>query len=291
MENRAVEGVATPEDGRPRIFVFHGDSRYEKVLSHAGGSSFHVERVYRLSDLRKKLGDVAHGSIAVVDAHVNTGAAKLAPEIRDLAWEFPLVPVISIVRRSADVLSQIRCLANWGVTDVILDSERLPEVIEHVLKTAQPRAFNRIGLMLSHGAGESARGLIAAAAKVAMTGGGKEELARHFFMSPRTLVRRCKMAGLPPPRRLVGLIRLLIAGELLEDTDLSIVQVSLAAGYHSENSFRRSLKELTNLTPAAIRQSGALKTVLKAFDSMSQKDRIARRPPSISWTSPHTCAA
>lgn len=272
MGNRAVEGAATREDGRPNIFIFHSDPRFERMLTHAVGRLFQIEPVVGWSGLREKLCRVTYGSLAVVDAHAGTCSAKLAPEIRALAWEFPLIPVISVVQRSADLLNQIRCLANWGVDDVVLDSERLPEVIEHVLKAAQHRKLDRIAFyMLPNGSGESARSLVSAAVRVAQMGGGKEELARHFFVSPRTLVRRCKEAGLPPPRRLIGLTRLLIAGELLEDRNLSVVQVSSAAGYRSENAFRRSLKELVDLTPAAIRRAGPLETVLQAIDPINQR--------------------
>ena len=52
----------------------------------------------------------------------------------------------------------------------------------------------------------------------------------------------------------IAQIRLNYAMELLVETDMSINDISLMAGYQSESHFYRIFKEINKLTPAKYRQ-------------------------------------
>lgn len=81
------------------------------------------------------------------------------------------------------------------------------------------------------------------------------DLARRAHMSERTLVRRFTEETGIAPRRWLTLHRLARARELLENTDLSIEEVSSAVGYATATSLRNHLSSSLGLLPTAYRRS------------------------------------
>lgn len=62
------------------------------------------------------------------------------------------------------------------------------------------------------------------AAETAATGGQAEDLAHVLSVTRRTLLRWSEQAGLPPPRRLMAWMRILLAAAMLDEPGLSILE-------------------------------------------------------------------
>jgi transcriptional regulator GlxA family with amidase domain len=110
-----------------------------------------------------------------------------------------------------------------------------------------------------------ARAILMAAAEVVATGGQAQELARALYLSPRTLLRWCNRAELPPPRRVLAWMRILLATELLDDPGRTVSSVAHACGYSSDNSLRRALQDFLDTTPTTLRKDGAFSLASELF--------------------------
>jgi AraC-like DNA-binding protein len=83
--------------------------------------------------------------------------------------------------------------------------------------------------------------LIRAAAEVVVDGGTLKELGRIFDSSERTVAGWCARESLPPPRRLLAWMRLLLALTLLEEPHRSVVNAATCSGY-LDYSLRRAVR-------------------------------------------------
>jgi AraC-like DNA-binding protein len=84
-----------------------------------------------------------------------------------------------------------------------------------------------------------------------------ENVAQLFSMNRRTLNRRLQTQGLTF-QRLVDEIRYEIAGQLLENTGLSMCQIALILNYADASAFTRAFRRWSGITPTAWRsRSGA----------------------------------
>lgn len=81
------------------------------------------------------------------------------------------------------------------------------------------------------------------------------DLARHAHMSERTLVRRFTDETGTAPRRWLTVQRLARARELLEESDLSVEEISAAVGYATATSLRNHLTTSLGVLPAAYRRT------------------------------------
>jgi len=104
-----------------------------------------------------------------------------------------------------------------------------------------------------------------AAVEVDSTDGQAKERDKKLFITPRTLLRWCERAELPPPRRILVWMRVLMAAELLDDPGRTVSSVAHACGYSSDNSLRRALQDFLETTPTTLRREGAFGIASQAF--------------------------
>src|SRR5690606_26646359 len=83
-----------------------------------------------------------------------------------------------------------------------------------------------------------ARAIIDAAADVVTVGGQGQDLAAALNLSRRTMLRWTERAGLPPSRKLLAWMRILLACELLDDPGRPVLSVARAAGYAADSGLR-----------------------------------------------------
>ena len=117
----------------------------------------------------------------------------------------------------------------------------------------------------------SLRALAVAAGELA------QDLARRLKISRRTLLRWSERAGLPPPRRLLAWMRVLLACELLDDPGRSVSSVARIAGYASDGGLRRVMQNFLRASPTELRQRGAVKTAVAAFVKEMNESRLRVR--------------
>ena len=247
------------------LLVLHPDPVFCEQVRRAGGKRFDYQRVYSWSQLRELARTAPPAALAVVDPYGRDG--DLSSEMRAFLMEFPSVAVLAGVELRPERFRDLRTLGAWGVADVIaLREEDTPTAIGRRLHSLDGRPLKAL---LERALPESmpghARSLLAVSAEVVSTGGQAQELARALHLSPRTLLRWCERAELPPPRRLLAWMRILLAAELLDDPGRTVQSVAHACGYSSDNSLRRALQDFLGATPSVLRREGAFAIASQAL--------------------------
>jgi AraC-like DNA-binding protein len=124
----------------------------------------------------------------------------------------------------------------------------------------------------------AARAILAAATSVVVEGGYGGELARSLHVTTRTLSRWCRRARLPPPRRLLAWMRILLAGELLDDPGRTVSDVALSCGYAADSSLRHALRSFVGVNPSELRERGAFAVTAEAFvRELQEAQRLGKR--------------
>lgn len=81
-----------------------------------------------------------------------------------------------------------------------------------------------------------------------------DQLAHRLSCQPRTLDRHFRARLGAPPGTVYRHIRLAAARKLIEDSDLSISEISLRCGYDSPAALTRAMGRLYGVTPSALRR-------------------------------------
>jgi transcriptional regulator GlxA family with amidase domain len=161
----------------------------------------------------------------------------------------------------------LRTLLEWGVADVVaLGREDSPAALARRIRVVQGRAVHRLlRRALPRGVPSRARVLLTKAAETVAAGGQAPELAEALGVNERTVPRWCARADLPPPRRLMAWLRLLMAADLLDDAHRSVASVARACGYSNEVSLKAALRQFMGAPPSELRRMGAFDTAARAF--------------------------
>ena len=219
--------------------------------------------------LRATLTDSPPAALVVVDPYTRTYGteAELAPELRSILWEFPTATVIAALEVRRGRVRDLRTLGEWGVKEVIaLDEEDTVEAISRRLRSAQGRPLQSLlERSLPTNLSGRARALLMAAAEVVAEGGHGRDLAASLKLSERTLLRWAEQADLPPPRRILAWMRVLLACELLDDPGQTVLSVAYTCGYASDSSLRRAVQEFTGVMLTQLRRQGAFATASEKF--------------------------
>lgn len=114
------------------------------------------------------------------------------------------------------------------------------------------------GLAPMDGGRRLARALVDRIQGGALEQGSMEALAAAFGLSSRQ-VRRVVLAEYGvTPLAIARTRRLLLAKQLLTDSDLPLVDVAFASGFASVRQFNRTFRQAYDLTPSSLRRSGTL---------------------------------
>lgn len=248
------------------LLVLHPDTRFRDLVRKAGGKRFDFVEITDWDQLRELVRTAPPAALIVVDPYDSQGE-DLSAALRALLLEFPSATVVAALELRPDRYRDLRTLGAWGVADVIVRGEDdTVEAMARRLRAIQGRPLQSLlERSLPANTSGQARALLMAAAEVVSTGGQARELARMLYLSPRTLLRWCDRAELPPPRRILVWMRVLMAAELLDDPGRTVSSVAHACGYSSDNSLRRALQDFLNTTPTSLRRDGAFTTASRAF--------------------------
>lgn len=248
------------------LLVLHSDPLLREQVRRAGGKGFDYQQVEGWEDLRERTRTAPPAALLLVDPYFD-GGGELSLALRSLLLEFPSATVVAALDLRPDRYRDLRTLGAWGVAEVIaLGEEDTAESIGRRLRGVQGRPLLSLveRSLPSHTSGQ-AKAILLAAAEVVATGGQANELARALYLSPRTLLRWCNRAELPPPRRVLAWMRILLATELLDDPGRTVSSVAHACGYSSDNSLRRALQDFLDTTPTTLRKDGAFSLASELF--------------------------
>ena len=262
---------------RRPLLVLHPDAVLREKIRRAGGKRYDFVHVHAWESLRELLRTAPPAALIVVDPYDSDGLELSAP-LRALLLEFPSATVIAALALLPDRYRDLRTLGAWGVADIIVRGEDdTTEAMARRLRAIQGRPLQSLlERSLPVNTSGQARALLMAAAEVTSTGGQAREMARMLYLSPRTLLRWCERAELPPPRRILVWMRVLMAAELLDDPGRTVSSVANACGYSSDNSLRRALQDFLATTPTTLRREGAFAIASQAFlEDLSRTREVA----------------
>jgi AraC-like DNA-binding protein len=253
---------------RPLV-VLHPDSLLKERIRRMGNPRLQIQFVESWEALRGVLNDSPPAALVVVDPYTRAYGSEmeLAPELRSILWEFPSATVIAAMEIHRTRMRDLRTLGEWGVKELIsLDEEDTVEAITRRLRTAQGRPLQTLlERSLPANLSGRARALLMAAAEVVSEGGHGRDLAAQLRLSERTLLRWAEQADLPPPRRILAWMRVLLACELLDDPGQTVLSVAYTCGYASDSSLRRAVQEFTGVMLTQLRRQGAFATASEMF--------------------------
>lgn len=251
---------------RRPLLVLHPDAAFREQVRKAGGKRFEFVQVHAWESLRELVRSSPPAALIVVDPYESDGL-DLSATLRALLLEFPSATVIAALALRPDRYRDLRTLGAWGVADIIVRGEDdTTEAMARRLRAIQGRPLQSLlERSLPPNTSGQARALLMAAAEVVSTGGQAKEMAKMLYLSPRTLLRWCERAELPPPRRILVWMRVLMAAELLDDPGRTVSSVAHACGYSSDNSLRRALQDFLETTPTTLRREGAFGIASQAF--------------------------
>ena len=271
------------------LLLLHPDDRLVAELSRIPGLPYRVQRVADWRSLKDLLGRSAPTTLSVVYPFGTAGEnGGLSEELQDLLREFPSATVVAALHVDAARPQDVQTLLQWGVADWLdLVRENTPAAITRRLRTVWGRPVQRLlQRALPRGVPSRARMLLSVAVEVVAAGGQGPEMAAALGVAERTVPRWCERADLPPPRRLLAWLRLLLAADLLDDPGRSIESVARATGYAGAQSLKTALRNLIGMSVRQLRARGAFQMVADAFSTELFKLREAAREqgkPAKTW--------
>ena len=242
------------------VFVLHQNAAFRERMRGLSGKSYSVRLFATWGAIRGAMVDAAPATLLVLDPYEpGPREVQLSGELRALLWEFPSATVLAALPILPGRAHDIRTLGEWGVTDLIaLNEDDTGESIVRRLRAAQGRPLQvLLDRSLPTAVTGRARTLMMAAAEVVAMGGRGKELARTLHLSERTVLRWAERSKLPPPRRLMAWMRILLAASLLDDPGRTVLSVAYACGYASDSSLRRAMQDFIGMIPTTLRREGA----------------------------------
>lgn len=251
------------------VLLLHEDSVLRAQLkTGAAGRQWQVTEVQNWEALSDKVRSAPASSIVVVDPYYGMDRQHgMSIELAALLNRFPSLTVAAALAVVPGRLDDLRKLGEWGVVQVIdLEEEATSWAVLYRLNEARGRPLIAlIETVLPVNTGGGARSILRAAARVVIDGGAGSDLARALHITPRTLLRWCRKAGLPAPRKLLAWLRMLLAAELLDDPGRSVMDAALACGYASDGSLRNAMRNFLDQSPTGLRERGAFGAAAEEF--------------------------
>ncbi|HEX2091034.1 MAG TPA: helix-turn-helix domain-containing protein [Longimicrobiaceae bacterium] len=237
-------------------------------MYRAGADRFECITVPGWEALLDSLTHAPVTSLVVVDPYAGTpGRRELAPELRILLTRYPCVTVLAALEIGPGRFHDLRTLGEWGVSEIIaLDRDETTESISRKIRAAQGRLVRSfLTSSLPFHIPSRGRAVLSAAVEVAAKGGQGSDLAAALHLSDRSLLRWCERSHLPAPRRVLAWMRVLLAAELLDHPEQSVMNVAHTCGYATDSSLRRAMQEFTGRTPTELRKVGAFRAAAESF--------------------------
>lgn len=264
---------------RKRLIVLHSDRVLLECTTAARTRGLlEVTSVASWDEVFEESRRAAPSTIALVDPyHGEQNRTSPSPDLAALLNRLPSLAVVAAMTVDRGSLEHARRLGSWGVAQILdLEEDRTANAVVARADLARGLPLRRLlETSLPPRLSGVARSILGSAARVVTEGGMGEELARTFYVTPRTLTRWCRRAGLPPPRRLLGWMRVLLAAEMLDDSGRTVMDVAFACGYASDTTLRQALRGFIGETPTKLRNMGAFRVVARGFIT---DIRAARKP-------------
>lgn len=263
------------------LLVLHGDPLLrERLRTVAAKQRLDLRLIDGWEELLDAVRSAPASALVVVDPYeASETPGQPTVELASLLNRFPSLTVTAALAVRPGRLRDVLKLGQWGVVQVIdLEEETTALALAHRLMAARGRPLRAlVERSLPAYTSASARAILSAASSIVAEGGQGKDLAKTLHITPRTLTRWCRKAGLPPPKRLLAWMRILLAAEFLDDPGRPVSAVALACGYAADSSLRLALRRFTGLTPTELRERGAFAAASEAFLAALEEARAPRQ--------------
>jgi AraC-like DNA-binding protein len=265
---------------RPLI-VLHGDRELHSALrTVANNQKLELRDFDTWEELSYAVALTPASALFVIDPWFGTdGTGSPAPELARMLERFPSLTVIAATEIGPDRVGSILELSSWGVVQVIdLLEESTPAALGRRISAARGRPLRALveGALPDYTTA-AARSILNTASTIVADGDQGIDLAVALGVTPRTLSRWCRKAGLPPPKRLLAWMRILLAAEFLDDPDRPVSVIAEACGYSADSSLRLALRRFAGSNPTELRDLGAFDTASAAFVEALSEARAPKR--------------
>jgi AraC-like DNA-binding protein len=257
------------------VFLLHDGAALGRTLAGVLTPDDRLERVADWDALRDALLRAPATALCMVDA-LDAGACPRR-ELRSVLADFPSATVLAAVH--APTGDALRTLYGWGVAEVVvLGREDTAPALRRLVDGVRARAVHRLlERALPRTVPSRSRALLAVAAETVAAGGQAPELAAALGVNERTVLRWCERADLPPPRRLLAWLRLLISADMLDNPGRTVAAAAGASGYASGVSLKAAFRQFVGATPSEAREAGAFDRVAVGFAAELFRLREAAR--------------
>lgn len=273
----------------PPLYILHPDPVLHELLDRVPGRTYYVVPVADWSALADALQRSSPMAVAVVDPGIHReDPAAPAETLRRLLESYPSSTVVAALPVRGQDSVVLQTLRDWGVADVLdLIRERTPDAVARRLRVVQGRTPQRVlARALPGSVSGRTRALLGVAAETVARGGMVPELARALDVTERTVARWHQQADLPPPRRVLVWLRLLLAADLLDNPGRSLEAVARGCGYAGGASLKATLRAVLRMTPRELRAEGAFRTTVQRFQEelWGIREEALRQPkPDRVW--------
>lgn len=248
------------------ILVLHPNPVLAANLRAAAEDPSRVWPVAGWDALERALRVAPPSAVAVVDPFLGAEDGAPSPRLGELLAGLRSARVLAAFPVTGQTVPHLDTLVRWGVADLVdMGREETPGALRHRLQAVQRRTVSRLlDRALPRATPTRTRALLAAAAEAVATGGGSTELAAALGTTERTVLRWCKRADLPHPRRLFAWLRMLLAAEMLDDPARPLTGVARACGYSGGAALRNAVRAFLGSSPSTLR-GAAFSTASAAF--------------------------
>lgn len=250
-----------------QVLLLHTDHAFQEMVRSTLPEGFGCWTLPDWRALRETARDASPSTVAIVDPGVGSAGGEPAPELRDFLSDFSWLPVVAAVRAGPGTVEILMVLGRWGVSEVIIHgAEDTRAGILKAIHFAQGKVLKGLmeEILPSYLPGRVRR-LLFAAAEAVSAGGHSPDLAAVLGVTETTVIRRCERLCLPPPRRLLAWMRVLLAARLLQDGGRTSQSVAYACGYANEAGLRRVFQNFLGLSVTELRRRGPLRTASGVF--------------------------
>jgi AraC-like DNA-binding protein len=236
------------------LLLMHDAPGLAGALREAAGDA---GRVWTLPDwdaLERAMARVPPTAVVMVDPYAGS-PGEPSTRLHDLLRDLRSATVVAAMPVTPKTVAHLELLARWGVADVVeLGREDTSAALRRRLRLVQGRLVARLlERALPRTTPTRTRALLAVAADTAAVAGGSAELARALGVTERTVLRWCRRADLPQPRRLMAWLRILLAADMLDDAGRTLGAVAGACGYSSDTALRNALRTFLRESPTDLR--------------------------------------
>jgi AraC-like DNA-binding protein len=266
----------TMKIGARPLLVMHRDETLRERIRRLADRHYIFQAVPDWETLEDAVRESPPSALVVVDPYLGTNAKSgPSPALRALLTDFPSTPVFAALEVRPERFDDVRMLGKWGVLQVIsLEHDDTQTALLQRFRQSHGRPLRALlEDILPPDTPGRARAIVDAAAEVVAVGGHGRDLAKALYLSRRTLLRWCERAELPPPRKLLAWMRILLAAELLDDRGRTVLSVAHTCGYSSDSGLRRVTQKFLGASPTTLRERGAFTRASEAFKKVLAKYR------------------